>query len=142
MRQAGGREDRQLLAAHKRVQAVNGGYARLNEFRRIVARRGIDRRAIDVKALIGNNGRSAVDRRSHAVEHASQNIARNGKLGAVSQKTHLTVRKVDAGGAFEQLHERVVAVDFQYLTAAHRAVRQFDFAELVILDALDLFDEH
>ena len=37
---------------------------------------------------------------------------------------------------------RVVAIDFQHLAAADRAVGQLDLAQLVVSDALHFFDHH
>ena len=51
VRQAVSGENRQLLTAHQRIQAVDDRDAGLNKFRRIIPGIGIDRQAIDVAAL-------------------------------------------------------------------------------------------
>ncbi len=60
----------------------------------------------------------------------------------MAQKTHLAAFKVYAGGVFKELYQRVGAVDLQNLAAAALAGGQLYFAQLVVLDALDVLYEH
>ena len=135
-------EDRQLLSAHQGIQTVNGGDTRLNKLGRIESCGGIDGRAVDIQGLCGNNGSTAVDGLAHAAENATEHILGNGKLYAVTGKTHTAVCKVKTCGGIEQLYKHVAAVDLKHAAASDLAVRQLDLAQLVKLDAVHLLDKH
>ena len=70
----GGREDRKLLTSYQRVQTVDSGNARLDEFLRIVARGGVHRRAVDVHALFGDQRGAVVDRVAQTVKYARKHV--------------------------------------------------------------------
>ena len=78
MGKTGAGEDRQLLAADKRVQAVDRGNAGLDKFVRVIARGGVHRQTVDVLHLGGQNLRPAVLRVAHAVEDAAKHILGHG----------------------------------------------------------------
>ena len=80
MRQAAAGENRQFLAAGQGIHAVDGGNAGLDEFARVGAGGGVERLAVHVATVGGNDRRSSVARQSGAVEHAAEDVARNGQL--------------------------------------------------------------
>ena len=140
--QAGAGENGQLLAAHQRVQAVDGADAGLDKLIGIVPRSGIHGQAVDVHVLVGQQRGAAVDRLAHAVEHAAQHIGGYAQLQGVAQETDLGVPQVDAGGGVEQLHHGPVAVDLQHLAAADLAAVELDLRQLVVGDALHVLHHH
>ena len=118
VRQARGREDRQLLPAHERVQAVDGRNTGLNEFLRVTARGRVHRQAVDVVAPLGQNFRPAVDRAAEAVENAAEHVLAHAEFHRAAEEADAAVREVDARGALKELHERVALVDLEHLAAA------------------------
>ena len=142
MRQTGAGEHGQLLTAHERVQAVDGGNARLNELGRIVARCGVHRVAIDVKALFGNQRGAIVLRAAHAIEHAAEHIGRHGQLDGAAKETRLGIGDFKALRTFKELQERAVAVDLQHAAVADLAVLLLDLDQLVVLNAFDVLHHH
>ncbi len=72
--QAGSREDRQLLAAHERVHAIDGGDAGLDEVGGRQAAYGIHRCATDLAHGFADRGRQVVERRARGDER----LARDG----------------------------------------------------------------
>ena len=135
-------EDRKFLPTYQGVQSVNGGNPRLNKFRGVVTCGGIDRGAVDVRRFFRNQTRAAVDRFAHAVEHTPEHVRRNRQFHPVSRKTHLGLRQIESGGGVEKLHQHVPSVDLQNAAPTHLAVRQFNLAQFVVLDALHLLDQH
>ena len=79
---------------------------------------------------------------AHAVEDAAEHILGHGQLQRVAQEADLAVLQVDACGVFKQLHDGGIAVALQNLAVAHFAVRQLQLGQLVVGDALDVFDDH
>lgn len=142
VRQTGAGEDGQLLAAHQRVQPVDGADTGLNELVGIVPGGGIHGQAVDVHVLVGQQGGAAVDRLTHAVEHTAQHVGGYAQLQGVSQKTDPGVPQIDTGGGVEQLHYGPVAVDLQHLAPAHLAAVQLDLRQLVVGDALHVLHHH
>ena len=142
MRQAGSREDRQLLAADEGVQAVDGGHAGLNELCRVGAGRRVHRQTVDVAVLLGEDRRTAVDGLAHAVEDAAEHILAHAQLQRVAEKAHLRLREVDALRALEELHDRMIVLDFEDFAAADFTVRELDLGQLVVGHAFDILDDH
>ena len=58
------------------------------------------------------------------------------------QEADLGLSQIDTGGIFKQLDHGGVAVDLQHLAAPDGAVCQFDLAQLVIGDALNVIHHH
>ena len=142
MRQAGGRKDRQLLAADEGVQAVDGGHAGLDELCRVGAGCRVHRQAVDVAVLLGEDRRAAVDGLAHAVEDAAEHILAHAQLQRVAEKAHLRLREVDALRALEELHDRMIVLDLEDLAAADFTVRELDLGQLVVGHAFDVLDDH
>ena len=142
VRQTRTREDGQLLPADKGVQTVDARNAGLDELVRVVARRGVHRKAVDVAVLVGDDLGAAVDGLAHAVEDAAQHVARHGELERVAQKADTRIGEVDACRCLKQLHDRAVAVDLKHLAAARAAVGEDDLCQLVIRDALHVVHDH
>ena len=119
MRQAAAGEDRQLLAAGERVHAVNGGNASLDELARIGAGGGVERFAVDVAAVTGNDRRTPVARQAGAIEHAAKEIARDRQLERLIQETYPGALQVEFVGALEHFHQHGIVSG-----ADHQAVAQ------------------
>ena len=142
VRQAGRREDRQLLAADEGVQAVDGGNAGLDELCRVGAGCRVHRQTVDVAVLLGEDRRAAVDGLAHAVEDAAEHILAHAQLQRVAEEADLRLRKVDALRALKELHDRVVVLDLEDLAAADFTVRELDLGQLVVGHAFDVLDDH
>ena len=142
MGQTGAGEDGQLLTAHQRVQSVNGADAGLNELVGVVAGCRVHGQTVDVLVFLGQQGRTAVNRLAHAVEHAAQHVGGHAQLQGMAQKTNGGVPQVDAGGAVKQLHHSPVAIDLQHLAAAYLPVMEPDLRQFVVGDALHVFHHH
>ena len=124
------------------IQTVDGRNAGLDELVGIVTGGGVHRQAVDVAVFLCQNLRTTVDGLAHAVEHAAQHIAGDAQLQGMSQKTHLGIRHVDAGGRFKQLHNSGIAVDLQHLAPADGAVAQLHLHQFVIGNAFHHADHH
>ena len=74
VRQAAGREERQLLPAHQAVHQVDGRDAGLDEVPRQRAPGRVDRQAFDAHPRARRDRRAAVDGTAQAVEHAAQHV--------------------------------------------------------------------
>ena len=142
MRQTAHGEYGKFLPADERIQPVDGRDTRLDKFVWIVTRGGIDGLAVDIHALFGNDGRAAVARVAHAVEHAPEHIFRDGEFEAVPQKLCAARGDLQPLRIFEELDERPVALDFEHLAAADPAVLLHDLDEFVVLDPFHALDEH
>ena len=142
VRKTGAGEDRQLLATDKGVQAVDRGNAGLDKFVRVIACGRVHRKTVDVLHLGGQNLRPAVLRMAHAVEDAAKHILGHGQLQRMAQEADLAVLQVDAGRVFKQLHDGGIAAALQNLAVPDLAVRQLQLGQLVVGDALDVFDDH
>ena len=142
MGQTGSGEDRQLLAAHQRVQTVDGRNTGLDEFLRVVAGCRVHRQTVDVVAAVGQNLRAVVNGAAEAVENTPQHVFAYAQFHRSAEEAHAAVRKVDAGGAFKKLHQRVALVNFQHLAAALFTVCKFNFRQLVIRYVFNALYEH
>ena len=142
MRQAGAGEDRQLLAADEGVEPVDRGDACLDEFVGVVAGSGVHGQAVDVLHLGRQDLGAAVLRVAHAVEDAAEHILGHGQLQRVAQEADLAVLQVDASGVFKQLDDGGIAVALEDLAVPDLAVRKLELCQLVVGDALDVFDDH
>ena len=142
MRKSAHREYGKFLSSYKGIQSVDRGDTRLNKFVGIIARGGVDRLAVDIHCLFGNDGLAAVAGIPHAVEHASQHVAGNGKLLAVPQKAGAGIGDFQALRTLKELHDRLVAVDFQNLSSSDFAVRADNIDEFVIGDSLHAVYDH
>lgn len=142
VRQAAHREHGQLLSAHEGIQSVDGGDARLNKFVGIIARGGIDGLAVDIHLLFGYDRRPAVAGISHSVKHPPEHIPGNGEFLAVSQKPRPGIGDAQPLRIFKELHHRLVAVDFQNLSAADLPVLAHDIHQFVVFHPFDALHEH
>ncbi len=77
VRHAAPGKNRKFLPAHERVHDVYGRYPGLDDVLRIVARRGIYGKPVNVQHLIGRRPGHPVQRVSPAVEHPAQHLLRD-----------------------------------------------------------------
>ena len=136
------REHGKFLPANEGIKPVDCADSRLNEFVGIIARNGVYGLPVDVESGFGNDRRAAVARTSHTVEHPAQHILGHGKFYASAEKTRFRRGHLYALSGLEQLHEGLVAVDFEHLAASDFAVLLPYLHEFVVLDALHALDEH
>ena len=80
VRQAGAGEDRQLLAAHQGVKAVDGGNAGLNKLGRVIAGGGVHRGAVDIDVFDRQDVGAAVNRFAETVKDAAEHVGSNPQL--------------------------------------------------------------
>ena len=85
------REDRKLLSTYQRIQAVDSGYAGLDELLRVASGCRVHRQAIDISSFLGKNLRAVIDRAAQAVEYTAQHVAGYSQFHASSKETHFTV---------------------------------------------------
>ena len=142
MGQTGTGEHRQLLSANQGIQSVNGGNTRLNKLAGVVPSGGIQRFAVDVHALFGDDFRPAVPGTAHAVKHPAQHVHAYAQLNTPAQEAHGAVVNAQAVAGFEHLHQGLVAVHFQHLAGTLFAVGLGDLHQLVIGDPGDAFHQH
>ena len=142
MRQAGAGEDGQLLSTDQGVQAVNGRNTGLDKLGRIVAGHGVERKAVDIHSLVGNDGGAIVNGVAHSGENAAQHVLGDGQVKASSQETDFGRAQVQARSSVKELNEDVISIDLQNLAATDFTVFQLNLAELIICNVLYLFDQH
>ena len=135
-RQAEAGEDRQLLPAHERVQAVDRRDPGLDELVRMVAGDGVDRRPVDVAVGVGLHRRPTVDGTAGAVEDAADQVEPDGGAGDLAAGADARVGQVQAGGAGQHLDDDPVPVDREHLATPDRSVRRDHVDELVVADPL------
>ena len=142
MGQAGAGEDGQLLTTNQGVQAVNGGDARLDEFVGVVTGGGVHSQTVDVPMGFRQDGGAIVDGVAHAGKDTTEHIAGDCQLQGTPQEADFGAAQVDAGRRLKELHDSLIAVDFQNLPPAELAVGQFDLTQFVIGDAGDPANHH
>ena len=143
MRQTRRRKDGQFLTADKRVKPVNRAHARLNKLVGIVARNGVERAAVYIQALFGQDFRAAVNGIAHAVEHPAEHVMRHFEFYGFARERRFRLRNFKPATGREKLNQRFVAVHFEH-SAEPRFVRSAlrNFNKFVVLNALDLFNKH
>ena len=94
-----------FLAAGQRVHAVDGGNSGLDEFARVGTGRRVERLAIDVAPVGRNDRRTSVARQSCAIEHAAEDVTRDGQLERFFQKAYPGALQIQFVGAFKDLDE-------------------------------------
>ena len=117
-RQAVAGEDRQLLAAHERVEPVDRRDAGLDELGRVRARDRVDRQPVEVALGLGQERGPAVDRAAHAVEDPPDEVGPDGHARGPGADEHGRRREVEAAGPAEHLDDHPVALDLEHLAAA------------------------
>ena len=90
----------------------------------------------------GKNGGAAVDGLTHAVEDTAEHILADGELLRMAEEADFGLGKVDALCGLEQLHDSLIALDFEDFAAADFAVGKLKLAKLVIGDAFNAVDHH
>jgi len=112
MRQAGRREDRQLLAADQRGQSVDGGNAGVDVVTGIFPHARIQRHAVDVQPHIRFNRSETVDRTADSVEGASEDFLRQRDFHRMTRQTRMRILQGHAFGAFKDLNNGLVFIIF------------------------------
>ena len=141
-RKARAREDRQLLAAHERVQPVDRADAGLDEVGGLLARVRVDRRAGDVEALLGDDRRPAVDRLAGAVRARGPAARGATSILATSSRKRTSVSATSMPRVPSKTWmTAVVARDLEHLAGAARAVGHRDRDHLVVRHTVDVVDE-
>ena len=98
-------EDRQFLAAHERVEAVDGRDAGLDKLRRVIPCAGIYRLAVDVATGLGDQSRSVVRRFAQPGKDPSEHIGGQNRLEPPAEETNLARGEVGARRTAEELEE-------------------------------------
>ncbi|GIX65223.1 uncharacterized protein BcabD6B2_46580 [Babesia caballi] len=141
VRQAGGREERNLLPQDHRVHDVDGGNARFEHLPRVQPAHRVDGLPVDVNVLVGEDPRPPVDRLPAPVEDAPQHVLAHAHLEHVTRHVHAAAPVVDPRGALEDLHDGDVPPDLQHLAAACGAVPEVDVDDLRVLGAPHVFED-
>jgi hypothetical protein len=108
MGQAAAGEDGQLLAPGQGVHAVDGGNAGLDELTRIGSGGRVQRLAVHVAAVGGNDWGAAIPGQAGAVEHAAEDVPRHRQLEGLVQEAHPGAFQVQVVGALEHFHQHGV----------------------------------
>ena len=140
MRQAVAGKDRQLLAAHQRVHAVDGGHTGLNEFTRITPGKRIDRLAIHIAPVGGQRGRTAIGRPAESIKNAAQHLPRNRQAKTFAEKTDAQSLIGQPGGSFQNLHHRLGFRNVEDAPEARSSAGINNFHRLVKADIADAID--
>ena len=140
VRQAVAGKDRQLLAAHQRVHAVNRGHTGLDELARIAPRKWIDRQAVHVAAVGGQRGRAAIGRPAESVKHAAQHLPRNRQPKTFAEKTDAQSLIGQPGRSFQNLHHGLRFRNVEHAPDARSAAGIKNFHHLVVADIADALD--
>ena len=134
-------EDRELLPADQRVQAVDRGDAGLDEVGRVArGRYGLMGAPLTSRSLLGDDGRPAVDRLAGAVEDPAEQLGRNAELDDLARGSGRAWRRRRGPWVPEDLDDRQVP-----LTSITWPLRSLPSAEhldhLVVRDAVDVLHE-
>src|SRR3990172_2401103 len=140
MGQPGAREQGELLPAHEGIEPVNRRDPRLDELRRVLPGVGVDRRARDRHALLGDDRRAAVRGLARAREDAPEHVPRHGELDCLPEELHAR-RAVDPRGPLEDLDDDDLPRGVEDLPPLSRAIGKADLNELVVAHGLRLLDE-
>ena len=91
-------------------------------------RMGLDqvdgRRTVNVQVILRKHLRTVVNRLTGTVEDTPQHVFCYWELHAATSELDMGGLYVDAGGAFKDLDDRLLALDLKHLTAAFRAIRK------------------
>jgi len=134
------REDRELLPADEGVHPVDGGDARLDELLGGVAGIGVDGSAGDVKALLGDDLRAAVDGLPAAREDPAEHPLPDGHLDRLPGEPDAAV-PADPCRGLEDLDDDELVARVEDLPPFYGSVGEDDVHELAIADGLGLLDE-
>lgn len=118
MRQTSSGEDGNLLTTSDGVHNVDGRYSGLNHFLRVDTRPRIDRLSLNVQIIFREDRWSLVDRFSRTVENTAQHVLGHRGPQNVTGEFTVSVLRVDAGCALENLDHRFRAGDLQNLAGA------------------------
>ncbi|KAI0564002.1 hypothetical protein FGB62_31g125 [Gracilaria domingensis] len=138
VRQAGGAEERDLLAARNGVHDIDGGDSGLNHLLGVGSGLRVDGGAGNVQVGLRDDGRAVVDGLARSVEDAAEHVPGHGRLHDFAGELDVGVAVVDAGGALEDLDDGPFAVDLQHLAAALGAVAQGEGDDLGVARELDV----
>jgi hypothetical protein len=125
-------ENGQFLAAHQRIQPINGRDTSLNKLRGMVARPGVNGLTIDIKAQLGDNRRTTINRLTGAVEHATQHLQRNPKFDNLTAETRGCPVQIQATCTNKYLDHCPTSIYFQDLPASNLTVGTSQLHNLVI----------
>ena len=100
------------------VEAVDSGYAGLDEFVRVVAGVRVDWVSVDVVELIGDDGGAIVFGLAESTEDSAEDVRGEGELEGSGKEPDGAFADVDTAGALEDLKERLVVFDLQDLAVA------------------------
>ena len=141
VRQAVAGKDRQLLAAHQRVHAVNRGQAGLDEFARIAPRKRIDRQAVHVAPIGGQRAARRHRRAGPARRKRGPASAAKPAGGNFRRESGCAQRLVGKPGrAFQNLHHGLRFRNVEHAADARSAGGVDDFHHLVEADIADALD--
>ncbi len=85
------REEREFLSPDQRIEEVDRGDPRLDEFVRVVPGEGVHGVAVHVQVLLRDDGRPIVDRAAEPVKDPPQHIDGDTELHAFAEELHLDV---------------------------------------------------
>ena len=131
MRKTGCGEDRKLLSTNQCIQSVDRRYTGLDKLLRITSGCRVHRKSVDISSLFRKDLRAIIDRSAQTVKNTAQHVAGYAKLHASSQKTYLTVGKVDTCGTLKQLHQCIASVDLQNTASSCFAIGKLNLTKLV-----------
>ena len=140
MREAGAGKERQLLAAHEGVEAVDRRDAGLDELRGMFAGVRIDGGPLNLHAFLGDDRRPAVRGFPRSREDAAEHLAGHAELDRLSEELHAR-RAVDPCGPFEDLDNDDARGRIKDLASLPAAIPELDFDEFVVSHGVCLLDE-
>ena len=142
VRQTTAGKDRQLLAAHQRVHAVDGRNARHNHILRIDAPRGVDGCPIDVAQSVRDGRLDAVDRLAQAIKNTSKHLHRHGHAQRRAGESQSWARDTQASGATKDLDDGPALTRLQNTPTPHLATGQQYLDGLIIADIAHALDDY
>lgn len=80
-------------------------------------------RTIDIEIVLGEHLWAIVNRITRTVEYPSQHILGDGKLHATAREFDMSRLYIDTRRSLEDLHDGLLALDFENLSAARCTIR-------------------
>jgi hypothetical protein len=136
------REERNLLTTRNGGHDIDGGDTSANHFSGIDTSTRIDGDTSDITVLFGDDWRATIDRNTGTVEDTTEHILRDTELHDLASELAARDFGVDTRSTFEDLDDGLGAIDFEDLTAALGAIREFDFDDFGELGEANIFEDN
>lgn len=140
VRETSSGEERNLLTTSDGVHHIDGRNTSLNHFLRILSLIRVNGLALNVKEVFGENLRSLIDGLAGTIELTTQHLGGDWHAQDITCEFDVSAQVIDIGGAFKDLHNSFLSMNFKNLTLSDRAVTKTDLHNFGVFRELDVLE--